>query len=55
MGPSFHWGRKLLGEPIAVRFGLLKSLDLGGIRIENDYLVTADRVTNLLDFPMELA
>jgi predicted aspartyl protease len=25
----------LLGEPIAVRFGLLKSLDLGGIRIEN--------------------
>jgi Xaa-Pro dipeptidase len=43
------------GEIFTAEPGLYGPHINGGIRIENDYLVTADGVTNLLNFPLELA
>jgi Xaa-Pro aminopeptidase len=43
------------GEIFAVEPGIYGPELAGGIRIENNYLVTKDGVKNLLSSPMELA
>ena len=56
LNPSPGWDDVLLeGEVFTAEPGLYGPHINGGIRIENDYLVTADGVTNLLNFPLELA
>ncbi len=43
------------GDVFTAEPGLYGPHLAGGIRIENDYLVTANGVTNLLNYPLELA
>ena len=51
-----HWDDVLMeGEVFTAEPGLYGPHLGGGMRIENDYLVTADGVRNLSDFPTELA
>ena len=50
-----HWDDTLLdGEVFTVEPGLYAPDLAAGMRIENQYLVTADGVTNLTEFPLEL-
>ncbi|MGB7157506.1 MAG: Xaa-Pro peptidase family protein, partial [Tepidisphaeraceae bacterium] len=56
LNPNPHWDDILIeGEIFTAEPGLYSPAINGGIRIENDYLVTATGVTNLLNFPVELA
>jgi Xaa-Pro dipeptidase len=56
LNPHAEWDDVLLeGEIFTAEPGLYGPHLGGGIRIENDYLVTKDGVTNLLNFPTELA
>ncbi|HEV2292750.1 MAG TPA: Xaa-Pro peptidase family protein [Tepidisphaeraceae bacterium] len=56
LNPSPGWDDVLLeGEVFTAEPGLYGPHLNGGIRIENNYLVTASGVKNLLNFPMELA
>lgn len=56
LNPSPNWDDVLIeGEVFTAEPGLYGPQINGGIRIENDYLVSASGVTNLLNFPTELA
>jgi Xaa-Pro dipeptidase len=56
LNPHPEWDDVLIeGEIFTAEPGLYGPHINGGIRIENDYLVTADGVTNLLNFATELA
>lgn len=56
LNPNPGWDDVLIeGEIFTAEPGLYGPHINGGIRIENDYLVTADGVTNLLNCSMELA
>src|SRR5688500_6186122 len=56
LNPSPGWDDVLIeGEVFTAEPGLYGPHINGGIRIENDYLVTAHGVTNLLNFPTDLA
>jgi Xaa-Pro dipeptidase len=51
-----HWDDTLIeGEYFTVEPGFYSPDLAGGIRIENNYLVTAKGIRNLLNFPMDLA
>jgi Xaa-Pro dipeptidase len=53
---NLKWDDTLIeGEVFTAEPGLYGKEINGGIRLENQYLVTANGVTNLLDFPLELA
>ncbi len=50
-----HWDDVLMeGEVVSVEPGLYGAGLAGGIRLENQYLVTADGIKNLVDAPLEL-
>ena len=56
LNPNTGWDDVLVeGEIFTAEPGLYGPHINGGIRIENDYLVTATGVTNLLNAPVELA
>lgn len=55
--PHFNpnWDDTLLeGEVLTAEPGMYGPEFGGGVRLENEYLVTADGVRNLLDFPLDL-
>ena len=50
-----HWDDTLIeGEVVTVEPGQYSDELAAGIRLENQYLVTADGVANLVDFPLDL-
>ena len=52
---NHHWDDVLMeGELITVEPGQYGPELAGGIRLENEYLVTADGIQNLVDVPLEL-